>query len=71
MINLKHNYQLLLKAIKNNDVKMVNCTDRKTGKEIKLVCIVSASPEGPSYIPIAQMLEDNPYENFVYKNDII
>lgn len=63
MVNLEDNLTLLKKAILNQDVKLLNFVNRD-GKDVTLICIISKSQFGNEIIPIAEMLESNPYVKY-------
>ena len=62
----KHNFRTLLKAAANNDLSLVSAR-RNDGTPVALVAAVSedpADPESRVIIPIACMIEGNPFEMF-------
>lgn len=63
MVSLENNFNLLTKAIQNKDVKLLNCVD-EFGTKVSLICIVSKTAKGTELIPIAKMLESNPYDKY-------
>jgi len=65
MVDLENNLKLLLKAVSNKDIQLVKCTD-KAGKSAELLCVVSKLPNGVEFIPIAKMLDENPYMEYKY-----
>lgn len=57
----RENFETLLKAAKNDDLALVECTDKKTGAYVAAVCAIHK--EGGEYVvtPIAKLFV-NPYE---------
>jgi hypothetical protein len=62
----KKNFETLQKAADNGDLALMECTDRKTGQIVNVVCAVERHPETPEeeyhMIPLAKMFDGNPYE---------
>ena len=61
----KHNFQTLLDACDDENVCLMECTDKKTGEIVPVVCAVqpSGDPEHPiETVPLAKLFTGNPYE---------
>lgn len=63
----KDNYQTLLKAIAANRTCLVRTTRSNNGEEVTLICVINPAeddPESIEMVPVAEMIEGNPYELF-------
>ena len=59
----QRNFQTLLRAVRNGDVMLAECTDVATGKPVVTLCAVSRHPNGDvSAIPLAKFFDGNPYK---------
>lgn len=58
----KFNLRTLILAAKNDDLCLLECIDRATGKTVIAVCAVSDEPDGEHYIPLAKMFDNSPYD---------
>ncbi|NDF45285.1 MAG: hypothetical protein EB125_06245 [Betaproteobacteria bacterium] len=70
----ENNFTTLIRAFKNDDVALMLCTDAKTGEYATVICIcnlVTKEDGEPEYqfIPVATMIEGNPYEAYIPPND--
>lgn len=61
----KANFETITKAAKNNDLALVECKDKSTGKTVIAVCAIHV--EGQEYVmtPLAKMFDGNPYEELI------
>jgi hypothetical protein len=57
----KFNLKTLILAAKNDDLCILECKDKETGKTVVVVCAVSTEDEGDFFIPLAKMFDGNPY----------
>lgn len=60
----QHNFNTLLRAAGNNDLVLVDCQDKATGKKVVAVCATQFDPadNSTSLIPLAKMFDGDPYE---------
>lgn len=62
----KSNFETLVKAAKNGDLCLMECTDKITGKIVNTVCICMITfldnQEQYTFLPVAKMFDSNPYE---------
>jgi len=60
----KANFETLQNACRSGDLALLDCTDKKTGKPVMVICAVGFDREKDEYImtPIAKMFDGNPYE---------
>ena len=60
--HVRQNFQTLLNAAANDDVALLECTDKQTGEPV--YTIVAVTHDGDEYIlaPFAKMFDGNPYE---------
>lgn len=65
----KFNLRTLILAAKNDDLCLLECKDKATGKTVIVVCAVSDEPDGEYFIPLAKMFDDNPYAELVPPTD--
>lgn len=76
----KHNFGLLIQAVKNGDVCLVECKDVKTGIPVVTVCAVqtisseAAGKDGDlrsrdddelQVVPLAKLFDGDPYEELI------
>ena len=61
----KANFETLQKACLNGDLCLVSATRKSDGAQVALVCAMDTSvPKSYRPVPLAVMVEDNPYEMF-------
>lgn len=63
----KENFTTLCQACNNGDLVLVPTTRKSDGVKVALLCAVSIIEEGKEemcIVPLAVMIEDNPYELF-------
>lgn len=63
----KQNFEMLLRAAKNGDLALVDARDKETGETVRLIAAIQSPTEpGGDYliIPIAKMIEEDPFERF-------
>lgn len=58
----KSNFNTLLKAAGSNDLALMECDDRATGKKVAVVCAVYVTDGVYTFVPIAKLFDGNPYE---------
>ena len=58
------NFDTLSRAFKNGDVCLMECTVKKTGEKVAVICAVCRDNLGMEFemMPFAVMINDNPYE---------
>lgn len=65
----KANFNNLVRAAKNGDIALMQCTDAKTGEEVAAVCMVNRDAEGNvEFAPVAKLFNSNPYEELLPPN---
>ena len=59
-------FETLLRADKNGEVCVMECTDAKTGETVIAVCAVGRDANGDFQMtPLAKMFNGNPYEELL------
>jgi len=61
----KLNFQTLCKAVENDDVCLMACVDKATGKDVAVICAVSEEGNLKIMIPLAKMFDGNPYDELI------
>lgn len=61
----KHNFGMLVKAVKNGDVCLVECKDVKTGVPVITVCAVHEVDGEFEAVPLAKLFDGDPYEELI------
>ena len=62
---LSTNFDTLRLAFRAGRVAMLECRERSTGNVVALVVGLNREPNGDtSFVPLARMLEGNPYEQY-------
>lgn len=61
----KHNFGMLVKAVKNGDVCLVECKDVKTGVPVITICVVHEVDDEFQLAPIAKLFDGDPYEELI------
>jgi hypothetical protein len=56
------NLETIIKAAKNGDLALVECTDKVTGNTVIAVCAISYVDGEYIISPLAKMFDGNPYE---------
>jgi hypothetical protein len=58
----KTNLETIIKAAKNGDLALVECTDKKSGRPVIALCAIGF--DGKEYIitPMAKLFDGNPFE---------
>jgi hypothetical protein len=60
-----HNFELLLKAMKNGEVALVSAIRKADKKNVALVCAMQRNADKTiTPIPLAVMVEGDPFEDF-------
>lgn len=60
----KANYETLLRAAKSGDLALISAIRKADGAKVALVCAVNRDDEDYQFVPLAVMVEGNPYEAF-------
>ena len=55
------NFETLLKAARNKDLFLLECSDAKTGALVITICAMSQT----GAVPLAKMFDGNPYEELI------
>lgn len=58
----KHNFSVLQRACHNDDLALMECTDKETGKKVVVICAVHMDNGEYVFTPLAKMFDGNPYE---------
>ena len=58
----KKNFQTLLTAFANDDVALLECTDKKTGEPAYIVVAIVFDGVEYDYTPFARMFDESPYD---------
>lgn len=59
----KTNFDTLVRAIKNGDVALLECTDRATKEPVMVICAVNRIDEDNiEFAPFAKMFSGDPFE---------
>ena len=56
------NFQILGKAFENEDVGLVECTDKATGKKVVTICAITKMKDEFQITPLAKMFDGNPFD---------
>ena len=56
------NFKTLATAFEENDVCLLECTDRATGKPVVVICATEWHGDECQFIPFAKMFDGNPYD---------
>jgi hypothetical protein len=58
----KANFYMLLKAAKANDLALLECQDKATGKIVNVICALNRMNDGIEFAPLAKLFDGNPYD---------
>lgn len=58
----KKNFETLLRTVANDDVALMQCTDKTTGEDVTVICAVQTDGEEFVFAPFAKMFDGNPYD---------
>lgn len=58
------NFQTLQDACNNGDLALVSAVRKSDKKRVSLVCAMQRTSDGISPVPLAVMIEGNPFEDF-------
>lgn len=59
----KANLETIQRAAENNDLALMECTDKRTKKPVVVLCAVYRDEGGMcNMVPLAKMFDGNPYE---------
>lgn len=62
----KQNFKTLLRAIKDGNAGLMECTDAKTGETVIVICAFQPCDDGMvSAVPMAKLFNANPYEELL------
>lgn len=65
----KDNFNNIIKAAKGGQLALIECTDAKTGKPVATLVFVNHEDDGGvSFVPVARLFDDNPYEQLIPPN---
>lgn len=57
------NFNTLMRACKDENLALLECTDTKTGEYVAVVCAVQIGSKGEvEVIPLAKLFQGNPYD---------
>ena len=60
----KKNYKTLLRAAKNDDLALISAIRKSDKKPVALLCAMQPDGDSVLAVPLAVMVEGNPYELF-------
>lgn len=67
----KNNFNQLKRAFENEDVCLMECTNKKTGKTINVICAVQyVEGDKIEMVPFAKMFDGNPYDEVEPPNQL-
>jgi len=58
----KMNLETLKRAFANDDMAIVECTDKVTGKPVHALCAIARDDDSFFIAPLAKLFDGNPYE---------
>lgn len=58
----KTNFNTMLRAGRNGDLALMECTDAVTGNSVTVICMVGRDKDEFVMTPVAKMFDGNPYE---------
>lgn len=58
----KANLETIIRAAKDDNLSLVECTDKKTGKTVIALCAMSFEDGDYLIAPFAKMFDGNPYD---------
>lgn len=62
----KKNFETLKRAFANEDMAVVECTDKATGRPVHVLCAVAPNEDDQfDIIPMAKLFDGNPYEELL------
>ena len=61
----KANFETLKRAMIHGDVDLMVCKDRLHGHSVVAICAVNTAGQECEFIPIAKMLDGNPYAELI------
>ena len=56
------NFDTLKRAVEDNAVCLMECTDKITGKPVYTICAMNLVDGEIAMVPIAKLFDGNPYE---------
>lgn len=59
------NFETLLRAAKNGDLALMECTDAASGSPRYVICAVGRAEGDYLFTPFGHLAEGNPYEAYV------
>lgn len=62
--SVKKNFETMCKAVIADDVCIMDAREIRTGKSVVLVCAVNKTGKEYEFVPIAVMIDGNPYEMY-------
>jgi hypothetical protein len=57
-----HNFETLLRAAKNKDLALMQCTNKLTNAPVIVICAVMQTNDEYQFVPLAKLFEGDPYE---------
>jgi hypothetical protein len=61
----KENFRILLEAVRNNDIVLLDCAKAENPEEqVATICAVNRVPESDEleFVPLATLFNENPYD---------
>jgi len=66
----KQNFETLKEAMSNGDCCLLEAFDLKTERQVYLICAMNRAGETNELIPLAELVNENPYERYVPPMDV-
>lgn len=60
----KANFNTLLRAANDGNLALLDVLDTQTGKPARALCAVEHDGKSYTFVPLATMIEDDPYERY-------
>lgn len=61
----KENFETLRRAFKNDDVCLLDCTDKDTGAHVAVICTIRQVGEEVEFTPFARFFNGNPFDMLI------
>ena len=63
--HVRANFEVLLRAARNNDLALMECKDAESGNTRYVICAVGRSDGDYAFTPFGHLAEGNPFEAYV------
>lgn len=58
-------FETMVRAIKNEDVAIMECKEIGTGEIVAVVVAMNETEDGVEFVPLAKLFNGNPYEELL------